>query len=394
MKKKLLAVAAVMTMALGTLTACGSGKQAASNGGNNGDTIKVGANFELSGNVASFGNSALKGSQLAVQEINDAGGVLGKKIEIVQADNASKPEESARTAQKLISNDKVVALIGPTTSTNALAAVPVAMEKKIPMVTSTATNPKVTVDERTKKVNDWIFRACFIDPFQGKVMADFASKELKAKTAVIYTDQASDYAKGLSQFFEETFTKGGGQILEKDSYQANDTDFKAVLTRIKDKNPDVIYVPGYYNEVGKILKQAREMGIKATFLGGDGWDAPQLVDIAGKENLGNTYFSNHYAADDKSPEVQTFVQSYKAKYNQVPDGFAALGYDAMKLLADAIKRANSTDPEKLKTALAQTKDFKGATGTMSLNENHDPVKSAVVIKFEDGKQVFNSKINP
>ncbi|WP_018132312.1 ABC transporter substrate-binding protein [Effusibacillus pohliae] len=398
MKKKLITATAIAALALGALAGCGGKQQANGNAGggsSSGDTIKIGTDFEMTGGQAAFGTSALKGVKLAVKEINAAGGVLGKQIQIIDADNASKNDESARAAQKLISNDKVVALIGATTSTNTLAAVPVAMEKKIPLITSSATNPKVTVDERTGKVNEWVFRACFIDPFQGKVMADFATKELKAKTAVIYTDTSSDYSKGLTKFFEETFTKNGGQILAKESYQQKDTDFKAVLTRIKEKKPDVIYVPGYYEEVGKIIKQGRELGITAPFMGGDGWDAPQLIDIAGKENLNNTYISNHYAPDDNSPEVQQFVQSFKKEYNgETPDAMAVLGYDAMKMLADAIKRAGSTDPAKIKDALAATKDFKAATGSITLNENHDPVKSAVVLEYKDGKQVFKGKVNP
>lgn len=395
MKRKLIAVAAIATLAVGTLAGCGS-KQATpgGNGGStSGDTIKVGVDFELTGGVAAFGSSALEGVKLAQKEINDAGGVLGKKIDLVVQDNASKPEEAARVAQKLVS-DKVSAIIGATISTDTLAVVPVAMEKKIPLVSSSATNPKVTVDERTGKVNEYVFRACFIDPFQGKVMADFATKELKAKTAVIYTDNSSDYSKGLQKFFKETFTKNGGKIVGEESYQQKDTDFKAVLTRIKEKNPDVIYVPGYYEEVGKIIKQARELSIKAPFMGGDGWDAPQLVEIAGKDALNNTFISNHYAPDDNSPEVQAFVSSFKKEYNKVPDAMAVLGYDALKMVADAIKRANSTDSAKIKDALAATKDFKAATGTITLNENHDPVKSAVVLEYKDGKQVFRAKVNP
>lgn len=388
MKRKLLAMSAVMTLAFGTLAGCGSNQ---SSGGN---TIKIGANFELTGGVAAFGQSALKGVQLAADQINEKGGILGKKIEIVSADNASKPDESTRAAQKLISNDKVVALIGATTSTNTLAAVPVAMEKHIPMISSSATNPKVTVNDKTGKTNDWVFRACFIDPFQGAVMANFSTKELKAKTAVIFTDTSSDYSKGLQKFFKETFVKNGGQILSEESYQAKETDFKAVLTRIKEKNPDVLYVPGYYEEVGKIVKQARELGYMKPIMGGDGWDAPQLVDIAGAANLNNTFISNHYAVDDPAPEIKQFVDAFKAKNNSVPDAMAVLGYDAMNLLADAIKKAGSTDPTKIKDALAAEKDFKAVTGNITFNAQHDPVKAAVVLEYKDGKQVFKTKINP
>jgi branched-chain amino acid transport system substrate-binding protein len=382
-----------MALAMGMVAGCGS-QSTSSQGssGDNGSTIKIGADLELTGGQASYGTSALKGIQLAAEEINNAGGINGKKIEIVQADDASKPEESTRAAQKLISQDKVVAIIGTSTSTNTLAAVQVVQDKKIPMITPTATNAKVTVNNG--KVNSYVFRACFIDPFQGSVMANFAAQNLKAKTAVVYIDTSSDYSKGLAKSFEDTFKKNGGQILSEESYQQNDSDFKVVLTRIKERNPDVIYVPGYYNEVGKIVKQAREMGIKAPFMGGDGWDAPQLVDIAGKENLNNTFISNHYAADDPDPVIQKFVSAFKTKYGSAPDGFAVLGYDAMNMLADAIKRAGSADPSKIRDALEATKDFKAVTGTLTLDQNHDPIKAATILEFKDGKEVFKTKVNP
>lgn len=395
MKKTWIAAATALVLTVAPLAGCGEKKENSASGGDTGGTIKIGANFEMTGGQASFGNSSMKGLKLAVKEINAAGGVLGKQLELVQADNASKSEEATRAAQKLISNDKVVALIGPVTSTNTLGAVPVAQEKKVPLITTSATNPKVTVDERTNKVNEYVFRVCFIDPFQGKVAADFASKELKAKNAAIYLDSSSDYSKGLQKFFKETFTKNGGTIVAEESYQQKDTDFKAVLTRIKEKNPEFIYVPGYYEEVGKIVKQARELGIKAPIMGGDGWDSPQLLEIAGKDALNNTYLSNHYAADDSSEEIKKFVEAFKKENNnETPDSLAALGYDAVNMLVDAIKRANSTDPQKITDALAKTKDLKLATGSLTLNETHDPVKSAVVLEYKDGKQVFKAKVNP
>lgn len=383
-KKALLFVSLILILSLTVLPAC-------SNSG--GDVIKVGANFELTGGVASFGQSSVNGIKLAFEEVNKNGGVLGKQLELVTADNKSDASESTLAATKLVTQDKVVALLGPVTSTNSLAAVPVAQDNKIPMVTPTATNPKVTVTE-DGKLNDYIFRSCFIDPFQGTVMANFASNELKAKTAAVYIDNASDYAKGLAQFFEESFVKNGGQIVSKEAYVAQDTDFKATLTRIKAQNPDVIYVPGYYEEVGKIVKQGRELGITVPFMGGDGWDAPQTVEIAGAANLNNTYFSNHYSAQDPAPEIQNFVKAYQEKYNAVPDALAALGYDAANLLIDAMKRANSVDPAKIRDTLEQTKDYKAVSGTLSLDENHNPVKAAVIIEFKDGQQQFSAKIEP
>lgn len=396
--KKIGAIILTALLTAGLVAGCGNKEEnnASTNGGNaGGDTIKIGANLELTGGQASFGDSALKGAKLAVKEINDAGGVLGKKLELIEADNASKSEEATRAAQKLITTNKVVAIIGATTSTNTLGIVPVAQEKGIPLISSSATNPKVTVDERSGKLNEWVFRASFIDPFQGEVMANFATDTLKAKTAVIYTDTSSDYSKGLQTFFSETFIKNGGSILSEESYQQKDSDFKAVLTRIKEANPDVIYLPGYYEEVGKIVKQAREMGITVPFMGGDGWDSPQLAEIAGADALNNTFMSNHYSPEDSSPEVKSFVDAFKAANSDlVPDGMAALGYDAVKLVADAIKRADSTDATKLKDALAATKDLQLATGKISMNATHDPVKAAVVLKFVDGVQTFEAKVNP
>ncbi|ULO06484.1 ABC transporter substrate-binding protein [Paenibacillus sp. 19GGS1-52] len=396
--KKIGAIILTTVLTAALVAGCGNNtdNNKAANGGNStAETIKIGMDVELSGGQASFGDSALKGAKLAVKEINDAGGVLGKQIELIEADNASKSEEATRAAQKLITTNKVVAIIGSTTSTNTLGIVPVAQEKGIPLVSSSATNPKVTVDERTGKLNEWVFRASFIDPFQGQVMANYATDTLKAKTAVIYTDTSSDYSKGLQTFFKETFLKNGGTILSEESYQQKDSDFKAVLTRIKESNPDVIYLPGYYEEVGKILKQAREMGITVPFMGGDGWDSPQLVEIAGADALNNTFMSNHYSPEDSAPEVKSFVDAFKAANSDlVPDGMAALGYDAVKLVVDGIKRADSTEPTKLRDALAATKDLQLATGKITMNETHDPVKAAVVLKFVDGKQTFEAKVNP
>lgn len=372
-----------------------SNEGGAAAGGGGGDTIKIGANLELTGGQASFGDSASKGAQLAVKQINEAGGILGKQLELIVADNASKSEEATQVAQQLITNDKVVTIIGASTSTNTLGIVPVAQEKGIPLVAVGATNPKITVDERSGNVNEWVFRTAFIDPFQGEVMANFASQSLGAKTAVIYTDTSSDYSKGLQKFFEQTFVANGGEIVGQESYQQKDSDFKAVLTRIKAANPDVIYLPGYYEEVGKILKQAREMGIETPFLGGDGWDSPQLAEIAGAGPLVNAYMSNHYSPEDTAAEVVEFVEAYKeANGGAVPDGMAALGYDALKLVADAIERAGEASPEKIKDALAATADLQLATGQVTLNESHDPVKAAVVLKFVDGVQTFETKITP
>jgi branched-chain amino acid transport system substrate-binding protein len=355
--------------------------------------IKIGGDFELTGGVASYGQSAVNGAKLAFKQVNASGGVLGKQINFITADNKSEPSESANAVTKLITQDKAVVIMGAVASSNTLAAVQIATDNKVPLLTPTSTNPKITVDDNGS-VKDYIFRSCFIDPFQGTVMANFAAKTLKAKTAVIYIDNSSDYAKGLAQFFEESFVKNGGQILAKEAYLQKDQDFKATLTKIKAVNADVVYVPGYYEEVGKIVKQGRELGITVPVLGGDGWDSPKLVEIAGKEVLNGTYFSNHYSTEDKDPRVSKFVEDYKKEYNQTPDALAALGYDGAMMIVDAIKRANSTEPAKIKDALAQTKDLQLVTGQISLDASHNPIKSAVIIEMKDGNQTFREKINP
>ncbi|WP_085944937.1 ABC transporter substrate-binding protein [Acetonema longum] len=373
-------------MMLFALTGCG-GSQADSK------EIKVGANFEMTGGIATFGQSSVNGIKLAFKEINATGGVIGKQLTLVVADNKSEPSEATSAMTKLVAQDKVVAVLGAVASSNTLAGSQVAHDNKVPFITPTSTNPKVTVDD-SGKVKEYAFRACFIDPFQGTVMANFAFKSLGAKTAAVYIDNSSDYAKGLAQFFEEAFVQNGGKIVAKEAYLQKDQDFKATLTKMKASNPDVIFVPGYYEEAGKIVKQARELGYTKPLLGGDGWDSPKLVEIAGPEALNNGFFSNHYSPEDKDPRVVKFVESYKKEYNQVPDALAALGYDAALMLADAIKRANSTESGKIKDALAQIQNLQVVSGNITLNDYHDPVKSAIVIEMKEGKQTFKEKVNP
>lgn len=361
--------------------------------GAGGDTIKVGAMYEMTGGQATFGTSAGNGAKLAIKEINAKGGLLGKKVELVVGDNKSEPSEAANITTKLITQDKVVAVMGSTTSSNTIAASNVALSNKVPLLSAAATNPKVTVDD-SGKVKDYVFRACFIDPFQGTVAANFALKDLKAKTAAILIDNSSDYSKGLSKFFKESFIKNGGQVIVEEAYLQKDQDFKAVLTKFAAAKPDIIYVPGYYEEVGKIVKQAREMGITSPILGGDGWDSPKLAEIAGAEALNNTFLTNHYSPEDKSPAVAQFVEKYKAEYGLVPDAMAALGYDTMMLLAEAITKANSVSPDKIKDALAAIKDFKAVTGNITMNNTHDASKSAVILEYVGGKQVYKTTVNP
>ncbi|MDQ3180206.1 MAG: ABC transporter substrate-binding protein, partial [Acidobacteriota bacterium] len=295
-----------------------------------------------------------------------------------------RPEQAKTVASKLINQDKVHALIGEATSSNSLAAAPVAQEAKIPMITHASTNEQVT------QVGDYIFRVCFIDSFQGSVMAKFAANTLKAKTAVIIGDVNSTYSKGLTAVFEKEFTKLGGKIITKQSYTQTDPDFKGQLTNVRALNPDVIYIPGYYGQVGIIAKQARELGMNMPLLGGDGWDSPEIWKLGGAA-LKNTFISNHYASDNPAPEVQNFVKTYKAKYGSEPDSMSVLAYDALKLLADAIKRAGGTDGAKLRDAIAQTKDFLGVTGKITINENRDAVKLAVVLELDPSKNGYTYK---
>lgn len=349
--------------------------------------IVVGEYASMTGSIATFGQSSHKGSVLAIDEINAAGGVLGKKIRLVTEDDQSKPEEARTAALKLMRQDNVVALLGEIASSNSLAAAPAAQAAKIPMISPGSTNPKVT------EVGDYIFRVCFIDPFQGAVMAKFAADTLKAKKVALLVDVKSDYSVGLAKFFEEAFAKAGGTIVVRQDYTAGDIEFSAQLTDIKSRNPDAIFLPGYYTEAGLIIKKARELGIKAPFLGGDGWDSPRTTEIGGAA-VNGSYFSNHYAAENTDPVVQNFVKAFKARYNEVPDAMAALGYDAAKLLADAIGRAGTTESAKLRQAIADTQNFQGVTGSITLNDKRDAVKSAVVLVIEDGKFKYYTTVQP
>lgn len=386
MRRKLLAMAMGTLLMAGTLAGCGGGAKQEAN------DIKIGGDFELTGGVANYGKQAVNGIQLAIKQANANGGVLGKQLTLVLADNKSEAAEATNAITKLITQDKVVAVLGPATSSNTLAVVQVSQDNKVPVITPTGTNEKITVDNG--KTRPFAFRSCFIDPLQGTIMANFASNTLKAKTAAIYIDSSSDYSKGLAQSFETVFTQNGGQVLGKEAFLQKDQDFKSTLTKLKAMNPDVVFLPAYYEEVGKIIKQAREMGMNMPFLGTDGWDDSKVVEIAGAAPLNNTFFSSHYSSQDTDPNVVKFIEAYKKEYNQEPSVFSALGYDAGLLLIDAIKRANSTDPVKIREALEQTKNLQLSTGMMTIDANHNPIKSAVVIEMKDGKQMFKEKITP
>jgi len=382
---KMVAVLAAVLLMAGILAGCG---------GASSNEIKIGVLNEMTGGNATMGTSSANGAKMAIKEANAKGGVLGKQIQAVVADNKSEPSEAANAMTKLATQDKVVAITGMFASSNAIAASSVAESTKVPFLAVGATNPKVTVDEKTNKVKDYTFRVCFIDPFQGTVGANFVLNTLNLKKAVFLVDNSSDYSKGLAAFFKDAFTKGGGAVIAEEAYLQKDQDFKTILTKVKALNAEVIYVPGYYEEVGKIVKQAREMGITVPIIGGDGWDSPKLVEIGTPAALNNTYFTNHYSVDDTSAASQAFVEAYKKEYGQAPDALAVLGYDAANVLIDAIKRANSTEPAKIREALAATKDFMTVTGSTTLNATHDAVKSAVIIEMKDGKQMFKATVKP
>lgn len=383
--KKSLKIMSVLagTMLMGGIFA-GCGDDAKS------DEIKIGANFELTGNVANYGSATLDGLKLAIKEVNDAGGVNGKKITIVDADNKSEASEAVNAATKLISDDKVKVIVGPAVTANVIAESQVATDDKIPVVAPDATSPEVTVENG--QVKPYIFRSCFIDPQQGTVMAKFATENLKAKTAVIYVDNSTDYSKSLGKVFKEKFEAAGGKVLDQQAFVAKDQDFKATLTTLKAANADVIFVPAYYEEVGKIVKQAREQGITCPILGTDGWDDSKVADIAGADALNNTFFSTHYS--DKDDSVKGFVEAFKQEYGHMPNVFAALGYDAGKMIVDAIKRAGSDDPEKIRQALEETKDLQVGTGTITMDKNHNPIKQAVILENKNGDRVMVAKIMP
>jgi len=396
--KKIAGVLAATTLAVGLLAGCAADKAdkedtGSTGGSSEGETIKIGVNLELSGAVASYGTSEADGIDLAVEEINAAGGIDGKKIEIIKVDNKSDPAEATNAAIKLTTQDKVTAIIGAATSGATVAQAQIANDNETPLISPSGTSPTVTVNE-DGSVNEFVFRTSFIDPFQGTVAANFAANDLKVTEAAIYSDNSSDYSKGLAESFKKDFEAAGGKIVAEESYIGKDTDFRSTLTRIKSANPEFIFIPGYYEEVGLIVKQAREMGIDAPLMGADGWDSPILLELAGAEALNNTFTTNHYSSEDPESIIQDFNEKFNEKYSKMPDSFNALGYDTVYLLADAIKRAGGPDSVKIKDALAETKELELVTGLYSVDENHHPVKSATILEYKDGKQVFNTKVNP
>ncbi len=365
---------------LALITACsesGDGRQG----------IKVGFFGALTGPTATFALSGKNGATLAVGEINAAGGVLGKPLVLLSEDDRGEASEAASVASKLITRDHVVALVGENASSRTLAAAPIAQSYRVPMISPSSTNVEVT------KKGDYVFRVCFIDPYQGRALATFARRNLEAQTAAILVDAKSDYSVGLAEAFRKAFEAAGGRVVSELKYTEGDSDFSAQLTAIRPEKPDVLVVPGYYTDAGLIARQARSLGLTARLLGADGWDSPKLVEIGG-EAMEGSYLSNHYSVDDPSPAVRKFVDAYKTRYGAEPDSIAALTYDATRLLADAITRAGSTEGKRIRDALASTKDFAGVTGAITMDADRNPVKPAVILKVEGGRFRFAAAIAP
>jgi branched-chain amino acid transport system substrate-binding protein len=355
------------------------------------DEIVIGEYGSLTGGTATFGTSTDEGLRLALDQINGAGGVLGKQIRVVVEDDQSKPEAAVTAVQKLISEDHVVAVIGEVASSRSLAAAPICQRSHIPMISPASTNPKVT------KVGNFIFRSCFIDPFQGAAMANFAMKDDRgpkaAKFAILY-DVKNDYSVGLREFFSNTVKANGGEIVADESYGEGDIDFKAQLTNIKRAAPDAIYVPGYYTEVGLICRQARDLGISIPLMGGDGWDSEKLYEI-GRDAVNGCFFTNHYAPDEDVPAVKQFVAAYRAKYNnKTPDAMAILGYDAMGILADSIKRAGNTGGRAIRDEIAKTRDYPGASGTITIDAERNAQKPIVILKIDNDQAHYVGIVQP
>ncbi len=368
-------------LAAALAAACGGEKTAQTQG------VKIGFFGALTGPTATFAISGRNGALLAADEINRAGGVLGRPIVLLSEDDRGEAAEAASVVSKLVTRDHVVALIGENASSRSLAAAPIAQSYSIPMVSPSSTNVEVT------KKGDYIFRVCFIDSYQGKVLATFARKNLKAQTAAILTDSRSDYSVGLADAFRAAFTAAGGRVVAEAKYAEGDSDFSAQLTSLRPTSPDVLFVPGYYTDAGLIARQAKSLDLKATLLGADGWDSPKLVEIGG-EAMEGAYLSNHYSVDDPAPAVHKFVDAYKARYGAEPDSIAATSYDAMRLIADAITRAGSTEGPRIRDALAATKDFAGVTGTITMDADRNPIKPAVVLRVEGGRFRFADSVAP
>ncbi|MBT7609575.1 MAG: ABC transporter substrate-binding protein [Bacteriovoracaceae bacterium] len=354
------------------------------------DEIVIGAVFPMTGAIATYGQESVNGIKMALEVINKSGD-LAKKIRLIVEDNKGEPVDSSNAVRKLINIDNVHAIIGSVASSNTLAGAPIAQQNKVPMLTPASTNAKVTM------TGDYISRTCFTDDFQGVVMAKFAHETLKKSKALIIVDNSSDYSKGLAKVFSTEFTKLGGTLLgttDEFTYTQKDTDFRSLLRKVKRQNPDVIFLPGYYTEVGLMLKQAKQLGMSVPFLGGDGWDSPKLQELAGPEAIKGNYISSHFSPDDQDPTVKSFVDAYTESFKQKPGAMAALGYDGMLVLADALKRAGELNHRNIRDAIAKTAGFKGVTGSITIDAARNATKSAVVLETTPAGMAFKQKVAP
>jgi branched-chain amino acid transport system substrate-binding protein len=379
MKKLFTGIIALATAAIFLTSGCNKG---------GGDEILIGEYGSLTGPNATFGISSTNGLKLAVEELNNSGGLLGKKVKLITYDDQGKPSEAQTVVQRLIKNDNVVAVIGEVASSNSKAGAPICQQSKIPMISPASTNPEVTA------IGDYIFRVCFIDPFQATVVSKFILNTLKLKKVALLKDVKNAYSTGLSDFFEKEFKNMGGEIVEVQSFSAGDKDFKAQLTSLKAKNPEAIFIPAYYTDVNLISIQAREIGLTCPLIGSDGWESEKLTEGKAKDALEGCYFSTHVSTENPDPKIQEFIKKYKAKYNAMPDAMAFLAYDAGLILFEAIKKAGVTDPEKVKNELAKIKDFSGVTGKISINEQRNAVKPAVILEIKGGEFKFKETVQP
>ncbi|MGQ9525225.1 MAG: ABC transporter substrate-binding protein [Armatimonadota bacterium] len=371
---------AVLTALAVGMVLCGCGQKVT-------EEIPIGEYASLTGDTAEFGISTHNGILLAVEETNAKGGVLNKKIRLYTEDDRSEPTEAVTAVSKLINQNGVVAVLGEVASSRSLAAAPICQQSRIPMISPSSTNIEVT------RKGDYIFRICFIDPFQGYVMAKFARETLKLDRVAILQDEKQDYSVGLASEFAKTFARMGGKVVKEASFATGDTDFRPQLTAIKAADPQGVYVPAYYQAVALIARQARELGITVPLMGGDGWDAPGLVRIAGKAVEG-CYFSNHYSVDSENPVSKRFVDAYSKRFKEKPNALAALGYDAANILFDAMRRAGTTEGGALRDAIAATKNYPGVTGSITIDKDRNAVKPAVVLQIRNGKHVYVETIRP
>src|SRR4051812_10642258 len=352
-----------------------------------GDVIRIGEFASITGKEATFGTMSHNGTELAIQEVNDAGGVLGKKLKLYTEDDQSKAGEPATVVKKLVASDGVIAVLGEVASSRSMEAAPICQQNKVPMISPSSTNVRLT------ELGDFIFRVCFTDEFQGKLLSKFARTTLKASAVAVLTDIKSDYSVGLSRDFKTPFAAAGGKIVAEQTYNGGDKDFKGQLTAIKAANPDAIIITGYYTDVALMVKQARQLGIQQPIFGGDGWESSKLIEIGGKDVEG-TYFSTHFSPEEKTPMIENFVKKFESKYQQTPDAMAALGYDSAMVLIEGIKRAGSTDGAKLRDAIAATKDHNGITGKITIDAQRNATKAAVILTIKDGKFKFVETVKP